>query len=122
LQKIEVVIKLYVNKWVKDADLRLVLRDLNGKAVFTSDISLEQRNLSINNEVKAVAEIPAHFLRPGSFTFTIVTLVHNQFTIHLLEDVLMMDVADGGSKYAASEGLDYGYIFFDPKWSLNNVL
>jgi lipopolysaccharide transport system ATP-binding protein len=121
LQKIKVVIDLYVNKWVKEADLRFVLNDLNGKAIFTSDISLKQSNLSINNEIKAVAEIPAHFLRPGNFTFTIATFVHNQFIIHLLENVLMIDVADGGSKYAASEGLDYGYIFFDPKWSLNNV-
>ncbi|HXU28776.1 MAG TPA: ABC transporter ATP-binding protein, partial [Bacteroidia bacterium] len=92
-----------------------------GKAVFTSDIAIEKSNFNTKSHIKAIAEIPAHFLRPGSFSFTIATLVHNKFVIHLLEDILTIDVTDGGSKYAGSEGLDYGYVFFDPKWNLYSI-
>jgi lipopolysaccharide transport system ATP-binding protein len=121
LQKIIVVIKIYVNKWIKDAELRLVVRDMNGKAIFSSDIALEEKSAGDSNQLEAVAEIPEHFLRPGSFSFTFATFVHNQFIIDLLEDVHAIDIVDGGSKNAASEGLDYGYIFFDPKWDLKSI-
>ena len=120
VQKVEIVIKVHINRWIKDADLRLVVKDLHGKAIFTSDIALN-KGVEDTGMIKAVAEIPAHFLRPGSFALTIATLVHNQFVIHLLDDIVMMDIADGGSKYAASEGMDYGYIFYDPKWSVYNI-
>jgi len=121
LQKIEIVIKLQVNRWIKNADLRLVLRDLHGKAIFTSDVALEEGKYNSKKYISAVAEIPEHFLRPGAFTFTVATLVHNQYVISLLEDIITMDIADGGSRYAGTEGLDYGYIFFEPKWDVSSI-
>ena len=120
LQKIQLIINIKVNQWVKDAELRFVVRDTNGKALFTSDIKLEKRE-NFLNEIQAIAEIPANFLRPGSFSITLATFVPHQFIIDLLEDIFIISISDGGSPYAASEGLDYGYIFFNPKWSLQPI-
>ena len=120
LQKIEVVIKIFIKNWIKDAELRMILKDINGKAIFTSDIILEEKHIG-SNKLQVIAEIPGHFLRPGIFSFSFATFVHNLFIIDLLEDIIMIEIADGGSKNAATEGLDYGYIFFDPKWSVNQL-
>jgi hypothetical protein len=107
-----------VNKWVKDAELRIIVRDVNGKCIFMSDVPLDEQMAKESNKIEALATIPEHFLRPGSFAFTFATLVHNHYHIDFLEDVVVIDIVDGGSKYAATEGNDYGYIFFDPNWKL----
>jgi lipopolysaccharide transport system ATP-binding protein len=119
LQKIKVVVKMHVNKWIKDAELRLVVRDLNGKVIFVSDLPLKL-NPNSSKLLIAVAEISEHFLRPGSYSFSFFTFVHDRYVIHILENILSIDIIDGGSKYASSEGLDYGYIYYDPKWHLQD--
>jgi hypothetical protein len=77
--------------------------------------------MEVSDTIEAVATIPEHFLRPGNFVVTLATLVHNVYHIQFLEDVLVIDVVDGGSRYAATEGLDYGYVFFDPIWNIKPI-
>jgi len=119
LHKIQIVIKLFVYKLVKDAELRFVLKDTNGKAIFTSDVKIMETDVDMSNNVLAVAEIPGNFLRPGKFLITLATFVPHQRIIDLATDAFTISVVDGGSDYAASEGIDYGYIFFNPVWKLN---
>lgn len=120
LQKIQLVIKILVNKWVKFAELRFVMKDTNGKAIFTSDVKMKEAEAEASNTIVAVAEIPGNFLRPGRFLITLATFVPHQVIIDLAADAFTISVVDGGSEYAASEGLDYGYIFFNPVWKLSH--
>lgn len=118
LENIQVVIKIHINQWVKDAELRLVVRDTNGKAIFTSDIKLEAKDAGTSNKMQAIAEIPANFLRRKIYIY-FATFIPHLVIIDLLQDVITISIIDGGSKYAASEGLDYGYIFFNPRWQFS---
>jgi lipopolysaccharide transport system ATP-binding protein len=119
LHKIIVVIKLFINKWVPYAELRLVLKDTNGKAIFTSDLKVNESDVGMSDSFQVMAEIPESFLRPGNFSITLATFVPHQLIIDLVVDAFSISIVDGGSEYAASEGMDYGYIFFDPVWKFS---
>ena len=115
-QKIEIITTFLINRWIENSEFRLIVLDLRGKAIFTSDLLIPVT--AELNKIIIMAEIPGNFLRPGSYFITMATFVPHKFHIHLLQNVLSLQIVDGGSKYAASEGLDYGYIFFEPKWSI----
>jgi lipopolysaccharide transport system ATP-binding protein len=117
-EKIQIVAILKINQWVSGAEFRFAFRDIHHKVIFTSDLSLEKEMIK-NDCIEITAEIPSFFLRPGNYSLTFATFVPHQFTIDLLEDIFTITVIDGGSKYAQSEGLDYGYIFFEPTWKIN---
>ncbi len=62
--------------------------------------------------------IPRAFLRPETYFVTLATYVHNQFVIDPASDCFSFVVQDGGSKYAASEGVAYGCVFAPCNWSV----
>ena len=45
-------------------------------------------------------------------------IINNQFIIDVATDCLSFVVQDGGSKYAASEGMDYGCVFSPCHWTI----
>lgn len=118
LQSIKFIITVLVNERINNVQLRLLLKDRRGKAIFTSDFDCNNFSNTAKKEIIVTALIPANFLRPGEFVCTLALFVPHQFHVDLLEDILSFKVIDGGSKYAASEGLDYGYIFYDPEWKI----
>ena len=121
LQKIEIVTKIQVNKWIKDAELRLVFKDVYKKVIFVFDIPLNEEDANGYNCIEIISEISANFLRPGRFSLTFVTFVHNQYLIDPQDDIVAIDIVDGGSKFAQTESMDYGYIFFEPKCRIQYV-
>jgi lipopolysaccharide transport system ATP-binding protein len=118
-QEIVIVITCKVNNWVSGAEVRVAVRDLK-RNVFTTDTELIAQNGGIPDELRAKVVIPAGVLRPEQYFFKLATYLPNQAIFDLVEDALSITVIDGGSKYAASEGLDYGCVFVECKWSIAN--
>jgi lipopolysaccharide transport system ATP-binding protein len=116
-QEIVIIITCKVNHWVSGAEVRLAVRD-SKRRVFTTDTELIAQNGQIPQELCATVVIPAGLLRPEHYFFTLATYLPNQVIFDLVEDAFSITVIDGGSKYAASEGLDYGCVFVDCKWSV----
>jgi len=118
-QEIVIVITCKVNDWVSGAEVRVAVRD-STRNVFTTDTELIAQNGEIPDELRAKVVIPAGVLRPEQYFFKLATYLPNQAIFDLVADALSITVIDGGSKYAASEGLDYGCVFIDCKWSIDN--
>jgi ABC-type polysaccharide/polyol phosphate transport system, ATPase component len=114
---ITVQISCLVNRWIPNAELRLLVDDSRGRRVFTSDVALHPSSRS-NVPLLAQAKIPPHFLRPATYSVTLCTFVHNQVIIQSVPNAFTFVVQDGGTKYAASEGLDYGCVFSPCEWTV----
>ena len=117
-ESITVRISCRVNTWVPNAELRLVVGDSRGRRVFTSDVALRPPGPGEGAMLVADVRIPEQFLRPETYLVTLATFVNNQFIIDLVADCFSFVVHDGGSKYAASEGMDYGCVFAPCEWTL----
>jgi lipopolysaccharide transport system ATP-binding protein len=109
-----------VNRWVPNSELRLVVDDSRGRRVFTADVMLNPppANASEPGLIRAEATLPIPFLRPETYLVTVATFVNNQFVIDIALNAFTFIVQDGGSKYSASEGMDYGCVFSPCQWTL----
>jgi lipopolysaccharide transport system ATP-binding protein len=99
-----------VNQRIRGAELRMVVRDARGVTVFTTDADLSAL-LDATETFAAEFQIPANFLRPNHYALTFALFIPHQQIIELLEDVSFFSVFDGGTRYAQSEGADYGLVF-----------
>jgi lipopolysaccharide transport system ATP-binding protein len=118
-EPITINVSCRVNTWVSNAELRLVVDDSRGRRVFTSDALLPRPSLVDQRVIEAQARVPEAFLRPETYLITICTFVNNQFVIDAARDAVSFVVQDGGSKYAASEGTDYGCVFAPCEWTVS---
>ena len=116
-QEIAVNILCKINRWVKGSEIRVVVRDLK-RNVFTSDTEITSGGNGTPSEVFAKVVIPSNLLRPGEYFFSLAIYLPNKIIYDRASDALSIVVIDGGSKYAASEGVDYGCVFVDCKWDI----
>jgi lipopolysaccharide transport system ATP-binding protein len=119
-QEIQIIAKVLFNELIRNVELRIVLRNKSGKAVFTSDFDFQGTEIAEKQELTVKAIIPKHFIRPGEYSLTLALFVPHQFIVDAAEDVLILNIMDVGSKYSASEGFEYGDIFFNPEWNVIN--
>jgi len=119
-QKITVAITCRINRLVKGAEIRIGVRD-SRRNVFTSDTALTIDDGTWPGTVVAKVVIPGNLLRPERYFLTLATYIPNQVIIDLVPDAFAVTVIDGGSKYAASEGLDYGCVFVNCDWTIEPV-
>ena len=119
-QPITIAITCRINKWRRGAEIRIGVRDSH-RNVFTTDTEMVVDSDHIPEMVVAKAIIPGNLLRPESYFLTLATYIPNQLIIDLIQDAFSVTVIDGGSKYAASEGLDYGCVFVDCAWTMESV-
>jgi lipopolysaccharide transport system ATP-binding protein len=102
--------KCRVRLMTRGTELRMVVRDARNITVFTADAELAL--LDQNTEAFEVDfVIPSVTLRPNAYSLTFALFVPHQAIIELIEDVMVFSVFDSGTKYAQSEGLDYGLVF-----------
>ena len=99
------------------AELRIFVEDSRGRRVFISDVPVNPPLKGVPAAFRADAKIPAHFLRPETYFVRFWTFVANQVVIDDVPNALSFIVQDGGSKYAATEGLDYGSVFSPCEWT-----
>jgi lipopolysaccharide transport system ATP-binding protein len=119
-QPITISISCKVNKWISGTELRIGVRD-SRRNVFTTDTELITDNKK-PEMIVAKAVIPGNLLRPETYFLTLAIYIPNQLIIDLIPDAFSVRVIDGGSKYAASEGLDYGCVFVDCAWTVEAEL
>jgi lipopolysaccharide transport system ATP-binding protein len=119
-EPINIHVKCLVNSWVANAELRLVIGDARGRRVFTSDIFLRQPAHGGAGSLHVAARIPGHFLRPETYFVTLATFVNNQAILDEVHNGFSLLVQDAGSKYAASEGVDYGCVFAPCEWTIRD--
>jgi lipopolysaccharide transport system ATP-binding protein len=117
LQPITIAITCQVNEWIGGTEIRIAVRD-SRRNVFTTDTPLIFDNPQRSGTIIAKAVIPGNLLRPETYYLTLVVYIPNQLVIDLIPDAFTIRVIDGGSKYAASEGLDYGCVFVDCAWTV----
>jgi len=117
-EPISIRLSCRINRWVPKSELRLVVEDMKGRRVFTSDVSLGPPESDERSTLQAMATIPAQFLRPQTYAVSFFLFVPNQFLISEAVDALTFLVQDGGTRYAASEGIDYGCVFAPLEWDL----
>ena len=95
---------------VRGVELRMIVRDNRSITIFTTDAELHLLD-ETTKSFQVDFNIPANTLRPKNYILTFGLFVPNQFHIELIENVTSFSVFDNGTKYAQSEGLDYGVIF-----------
>ena len=115
-QEIVLMIECKINSWASGAEIGVAVRDSKRK-IFTTCTSLSVHG-SIPNILNARVVIPDSLLRPGEYFFALAIYIPNQVIFQNIEDVFSIRIVDGGSKYAANDGLDYGCVFVDCKWSV----
>jgi lipopolysaccharide transport system ATP-binding protein len=119
-QPITITITCRINKWISGAEIRIGVRD-SRRNVFTTDTEMVVDTNRNPKMVVAKAVIPGNLLRPERYFLTLATYIPNQVIIDLIQDAFSITVIDGGSKYAASEGLDYGCVFVDCAWTIEDI-
>lgn len=119
-QAVVITVDCAAEKMVRGAELRMVVRTDRGVTVFTADADLGSLSDS-TDEFEAVFTIPAGTLRPHSYAVTLALFIPHQRVIELLDDVIRFSIFDSGSKYAQSEGMDYGVVFSPCKVSVREI-
>jgi lipopolysaccharide transport system ATP-binding protein len=119
-EPITITIQCQINLKVTGAEIRLVVRD-SIRNVFTTDTQLMATVFTQAQNVLATVVIPAGVLRPGDYFLSLASYLPNVEIYDSLADVFSIKIVDGGSKYAASEGVDYGCVFVDCDWSVESI-
>ena len=109
-----------IAKMTRSAELRMVVRDGRNVTVFTTDIELNSLGENVK-EFEADFTVPAETLRPNTYSLTFALFVPHQQIIELIQEVAFFSVFDAGTKYAQSEGDDYGLIFSPCQTSIRAV-
>lgn len=109
-EAVNVNVKCRINNFLRGVELRLVVRDSRSITVFTTDVELNSIN-EANEDFVVNFKIPAGVLRPSNFSLTFALFIPHQLIIELIDEAAFFSVFDGGTKYAQSEGMDYGLIF-----------
>ncbi len=119
-ERVRVNVKCRTPRMFRGVELRMVVKDGRNITVFTADAELV--SLSQNTEAFEVDfTIPAVTLRPNAYSLTFALFVPHQDIIELIEDVVHFSVFDSGTKYAQSEGLDYGLVFSPCETSIKEI-
>ena len=121
LEKIVIGITFQINRWIANAQLGFYVIDYRGRKVFTTENFLLDSLEIKPKEVFVTSTIPANFLVPGQYLFTLGITIPPASSIDWLEDVLTINIIDGGSKFSSYEGLDYGCVFANCEWNVNFV-
>ena len=103
-------VKCVVQKMIRGTELRMAVRDIKGILIFTSDVMLDTLSEK-SRAFEASFTIPPSVLRPNSYSVIFSLFVPHQFIIELLNDIVFFSIFDNGTKYAQSEGTDYGVMF-----------
>lgn len=110
-------VRCTVNKMIRGAELRMVVRDGRGMIVFITDAELS----SLGDKIETFDvdyKIPANTLRPNNYFLELSLFVPHQYIIESVADILFFSIFDSGTKYAHSEGVDYGVIFSPVQWTV----
>ena len=116
-EAVHVRVNCWAQRMMRGAELRMVVRDGRSITVFVADAALD--TLSEHCEAFTVDfTVPPEVLRPNNYSLSFALFVPHQLIIELIEDVIYFSIFDSGTKYAQSEGTDYGLIFSPCQWTV----
>ncbi|CAN5489679.1 ABC transporter ATP-binding protein [soil metagenome] len=119
-QAVFVRVACFAKRMIRGSELRMVVTDGRGITVFTADCELN--SLGERTEAfEVVYKIPAETLRPNNYSLTFLLFVPHQLLIEMIEHVVFFSVFDAGTKYAQSEGMDYGLVFSPCEYSVRQI-
>jgi lipopolysaccharide transport system ATP-binding protein len=121
-EPISIKVQCKAQKMLRGAELRMAVKDSRNILAFVSDVEL--------NELKETTKIfevnftiPAHTLRSSNYSLAFALIIPHQLVIESMpEDILFFSIYDAGTKYAQSEGLDYGIIFSPCRTSVKQII
>ena len=117
-EPIVVAIKCRINRWLPNTIMGFFVRDQRGRKVFTTKNPEWTQIRPSDEEVNLKATIPAEFLVPGRYLFTLAITEPHLGRIDWVEDVLPITITDAGSEFYRYEGGDYGCVFANCVWKL----
>jgi lipopolysaccharide transport system ATP-binding protein len=117
-EPIVVAMTLKINRWVPGSAMGIFVQDHRGRKVFTSNNPEWATVGQGDEEVSVSVTLPAHLLVPAQYSFTFAVSVNNERVIEWLDSALTVTVIDAGSEFSRYEGLDYGCVFADCRWSV----
>jgi len=98
----------------------MVVKTALGTNVFIADADLSGAAKTAG-AFEGIYTIPDKTLRPNNYSLSFALFVPHQQIIELVDDAVTFSVYDAGTKYAQSEGVDYGLIFSPGEWSIKAV-
>lgn len=119
-ENIIISITCQINQRIPNTVMGFFIKDQRGRKVFTSINEKWEKITQQQKEVYTTVIIPSYFLVPGQYLITFSITIPNVRFVDLVEDALIITIIDGGSLFAPYEGYDYGCVFADCKWSINN--
>lgn len=121
-EQIIIAINCKINQWLPNTVMGFYIKDQRGRKVFTN-INNQWVNIDPSyKEIHTKVAIPANFLVPGQYMLSFAISVEHVRIVDLIEDAIGINVIDAGSMFASYEGMDYGCVFADCKWSIDNII
>ena len=119
-ESITVAIQCRINEWVSNAKMGFYVTDHRGRKVFTSN-NPQWRHVDPGcDRVCTSVVIPGNILVPGKYFMTFAVHLPRIEYIDLVSDAVCITIVDGGSSFASEEGRDYGCVFVECRWKLED--
>jgi lipopolysaccharide transport system ATP-binding protein len=114
-------INIYVLHPVENATIGVLLKDYQGRNVFTTQYNLENSQKQ-STELQASIKIPGMFLRPGRYSFLAAVHVPNIREIDRVEEICSFMIFDIGSEFSIySDQSDQGCVFANCQWNIHET-
>ncbi len=120
-EQIIIAINCKINHWLSNTVMGFYIKDQRGRKVFTNNNNQWVNITQSYKEIYTKVTIPANFLVPGQYTLSFAISVEHVRIVDLVEDAIGINIIDAGSIFASYEGYDYGCVFADCKWSIDNI-
>ena len=111
---IDILVKLEKEKMESTLGFRVI--NSKNVIIFTSEIELKNK-LKLNHNNNMSVRIPSEILVPDHYKVTFGLHKPNVEMIELIEDCLSFEIVETGSSLHVYQGVDYGCVFVDCKWS-----
>ena len=116
-EKIRIRFNFILNEVVPNAIIGIGIQDKFQNRITTFLKPLEFFPQISGNVYGGSVELPAGIIAPNMYSFVFALWVKDVIVYDLLENVCAFKIHDNGSEFAIYEGVDYGSIILNPRWS-----
>jgi lipopolysaccharide transport system ATP-binding protein len=117
-EKVIITVTCKINKWLPESVMGFFVTDHKGRKVFTNMNNKWKFVDNKTREIISTVTIPENFLVPGQYSFTFAITVEHVKLIDIINDAIAVTIIDTGTDFAAYEGHDYGCVFADCVWNI----
>jgi len=106
-----------INDPVPNLLIGIALKDKLQHTVFTILKPVSFFRKQGDNKYKGKVELPASLVSPEQYNFSLAIWVKDVEVYDIVENVCSIRIHDNGTEFAAYDGMSYGNIIINPKWS-----